>query len=297
MGATDSELRDIYTRVNKYNVRLNAQELRRADYPGAFLDVSESLSLVPLLETGGVFSAADRRRMNDVEFTSELLAAQLSGPQDKKDSLSGFYKSYSVWEEDARAACIAKFSRNLEIIDEIFEGTLKQTRFCQRADFYALFSAVNAVADEGGTVAGKDLSTLREDFRQLDEGIEPSSRVRAYSSYAVRCVSDANSQASRRWRAAFLTHFLRGTLLAERPSPVRVRLFLDMQYDADDRQCPPAPCELCRDEPDLDGSCLAWDTSFEEYQFSNRILVHLQCPELENHTDIIVIEASGEFPY
>ena len=40
-NATPDVIRDIYSRVNKYTVQLTKQELRRADYPGAFLDLGE----------------------------------------------------------------------------------------------------------------------------------------------------------------------------------------------------------------------------------------------------------------
>lgn len=35
-GLSDVELREVYSRVNKDLVALNRQELRKADYPGAF---------------------------------------------------------------------------------------------------------------------------------------------------------------------------------------------------------------------------------------------------------------------
>ena len=41
INPSDDEVREVYARVNKYTVVLNKQELRRADFPGDFLTVSE----------------------------------------------------------------------------------------------------------------------------------------------------------------------------------------------------------------------------------------------------------------
>jgi hypothetical protein len=38
--ASDDQLREIYSRVNKYSTVLNSQELRRSDFPGDFLTLS-----------------------------------------------------------------------------------------------------------------------------------------------------------------------------------------------------------------------------------------------------------------
>ena len=67
-----SVIRDIYSRVNKYNVQLTKQELRRADYPGAFLQLSEELASNKFFEENRIFTFANTRRMGDVEFVSEL---------------------------------------------------------------------------------------------------------------------------------------------------------------------------------------------------------------------------------
>ena len=90
-NASEEIVREIYSRVNKYNIALNKQELRRADYPGDFLKLSEKLSQIDFFEEAKIFSIANRKRMGDVEYISELLAILIAGPQDKKKSLDTFY--------------------------------------------------------------------------------------------------------------------------------------------------------------------------------------------------------------
>ena len=79
IASTDPEvIRDIYSRVNKYNVQLTRQELRRADYPGDFLDLSEQFASDRFFDENRVFTVASSKRMGDVEFVSELLMLLLN---------------------------------------------------------------------------------------------------------------------------------------------------------------------------------------------------------------------------
>lgn len=48
-NATDEDAREIYSRLNKYNIPLNKQELRKADFPGEFLNLSEFKAELPFL--------------------------------------------------------------------------------------------------------------------------------------------------------------------------------------------------------------------------------------------------------
>ena len=88
----EAEVREVYSRVNKYSLPLNKQELRRADFPGRFLDLADKLALTEYLDEQRVFTVAQRRRMGDVEFTAELLAGMIEGPQDKKGDLDYFFE-------------------------------------------------------------------------------------------------------------------------------------------------------------------------------------------------------------
>lgn len=92
---TDEEIRDLYSRVNKYTVQLNKQELRRADFPGDFIHLAEELSENKFFEGTRIFSVKQRRRMLDVEYIEELLTIILKGVQDKKDYLDTVCECYS----------------------------------------------------------------------------------------------------------------------------------------------------------------------------------------------------------
>lgn len=220
IGFTEDEVREVYSRVNKYSLPLNKQELRRADFPGRFLDLATDLSLNEYLDESRVFTVGQRRRMGDVEFVSEILAGMLEGPQDKKGDLDYFYARYAEWNADDEAATRAQFLAVLDDFQAIFVSDrfpLSRTRFKQKSDFYSLFLCVHEFHLNGNQLGDLDLDPLRGDLRLLDENIAPESEVHILSEYAIKCVSQANTIASRSWRKNFLMDILSGTYRQRRP--------------------------------------------------------------------------------
>jgi uncharacterized protein with ParB-like and HNH nuclease domain len=206
---TDDELRDLYARVNKYTIQLNKQELRRADFPGEFLSLSEELSDLDFFSDNKFFSAGQKRRMLDVEYVEELLALLLEGEQDKKDSLDDFcerYVSFPQGYETVRQ----QFKNVIADIDAIFTDPLKllSTRFKQKADFYSLFGSICGFKNQGDGINSDSLIRVQESLRKLDEQIAPHSEDEAYREYAIHCISDANSASSRRWRKKFISDYI-----------------------------------------------------------------------------------------
>jgi len=226
INAPEEVVREIYSRVNKYTIPLNKQELRKADFPGDFLKISESISLNAFLEDSKVFTVANRRRMGDVEYSSELLAAYLEGIQDKKNKLDDFYQKYSSMETSEMQRIGVGIQEIFEEMKKIFDletFPIHKTRFKQKADFYSLFIAIKELKSEGGTLEGKDLRFLREDLKILDEYIMPESEIEILSEYAIKCVSQSNTIGSRTWRKNFLKNILVGTYLNLSPDETLIK--------------------------------------------------------------------------
>jgi hypothetical protein len=256
-GLPPEELREVYSRVNKYLVPLNRQELRKADFPGEFLKISEELANLDSLDDMGLFNATARRRSLDVEYVSELLAAQLRGISDKKDAIDECCRDYAVWQDAESTAARAEFEGAIADIARIFDSTfsMKKTRWKQKADFYSFFFAVLSLKRSGFSLPA-DLNLLRQDLTLLDNRIAPTSEVPILSKYAVFCVSQANSASSRNWRMAFIRAILRGTYAAAIDDKAQrdfvsetasdLRFSIDPNFDGDG--CPPAQgfvCEGC----------------------------------------------------
>lgn len=219
-GFTEEEVREVYSRVNKYSMPLNRQELRRADFPGRFLDLSTDLSINEFLDASRVFTVGQRRRMGDVEFVSEILSGMLEGPQDKKGDLDYFYSRYAEWKPEEEAKVKEAFLAVIHDLESIFAAEklpLAKTRFRQKSDFYSLFLTIYEFQNAGDSLTGKDLEPLRGDLRILDTNIAPESEIDVLSEYAIKCVSQANSVSSRSWRKNFLMDVLQGTYRGRKP--------------------------------------------------------------------------------
>lgn len=233
-NTTEEIERDIYSRVNKYTKVLNKQELRRADYPGEFLNLSQELSMVNFFKEANVFSYAIVRRMLDIEFISELLAIQLEGILDKKEGLDKCYENYSDMTKEHSNAIKEEFLNVIKEIELIFNHDLiklSKTRFKQKADLFSLFSAILLLNRKGHSVSNKNCTFLLEDIYILDEYIAPQSDISIFSEYAIKCTSQANSRSSRTFRQDFLLKFLKGTYISEIPNDETLRFFRDIKFE------------------------------------------------------------------
>lgn len=292
-GLPEEELREVYSRVNKYLVALNRQELRKADFPGAFLNVAEELANLDEMEEFGLFNATARRRSLDVEYICELLAAQLQGISDKKNAIDECCRDYASWPEEQKNATVAEFNGVVDDLATIFDTAfpMRRTRWKQKADFYSFFFAVLSLRREG-LLLPNDLAPLRRDLELLDKRIAPTSEIPILSKYAVYCVSQANSASSRAWRMKLIRSILRGTYAgsisdAEQRDTVSIiatdiRFSIDPQFNGDG--CPPAAGFICgecgeNDEgtTSLAASVLYWRKGTKAFQVSNAQWAHAKC--------------------
>ncbi len=218
--STRAEIIDMYSRINRYTVNLNDQELRKAAFHNSdFLELSETLAVDNFFELNKFFTPRKRQRMLDVEYVSELLSSLIDGVQDKKNTLDKFYDEYSsIGDKDYY---LDKFKEVLLIIGEIFEHTedekfpngdalpfFVKTRFRQQSDFYSLFSMLAQLSE--GEKQALDINKIK--FRNFllfyNEFIEPESPINILSQYAIKCVSQANTRKSRLYRYNFLRETL-----------------------------------------------------------------------------------------
>lgn len=244
---SEEEIRNIYHRVNKYTVSLNKQELRRADFPGNFLDLSEKLSNLEFWDESRIFTPANRRRLGDVEYVSELIAIVISGIQDKKVALDDFYIKYRVWDKTDKNTVEEYFKDTINDIDAIFKDwkPISKTRFRQKSDFYAFFAAVCSLKQDGQSLDQALLKHLQNDLAMLDASIEPEAPG-PLGEYAIRCVSDANSKSSRTWRMEFLKTFLVGAYDPFTEDQQRLAFFHSIRTAVDSGLCPAIEdCAIC----------------------------------------------------
>ena len=140
---SDAEVLEIFSRLNRYSVRLNNQELLNGTYFGHFKQSCYALSYEHLefWRRNGVFTENGIARMLEVQLVSELTISQLDGLQDKKSSIPDFYDHYdNVYEERDRVE--AQFRSTIDQIAAALEGELRVSEFHRAPLFYSLFNTV-----------------------------------------------------------------------------------------------------------------------------------------------------------
>lgn len=203
-NTTSAELNQAFDRLNRNVARLNKQELRHAQFDGAFIRKVEELAEDPFWEQIGLVTDARRRRMLDVEYVSEFYVVAAAGIQDGKDYLD---EKYAAWDEEIPAArrVNKRFADTLAYLVELDEALpLAPTRFSNVADFYSLWSALIDLRDRGTLPPA---SVTAERLSEFATELERGESERAVQ-YVLSARQGSNKAANRAARAKTLAQVM-----------------------------------------------------------------------------------------
>lgn len=136
------EIRDMFVRLNRFQLPLKGQELRNARFTGAFGQLATELANDNFFAQQGIVTPALIRRMGDIELVSELLAGAMYGPQEgSRAKIDQLYKDFEVYEDEipGQAQVKANYEKTLRIWREALPRTAD--RWKNKHDFYSLFVA------------------------------------------------------------------------------------------------------------------------------------------------------------
>ena len=140
---SDREVKQVFARMNSSGYILNAQELRNAEYFGAFKTTMEKLATEQLdnWRQWKIFSSDGLARMQEVELTSELVIVMLAGLQEKNPK--GISEYYQKYDEDfpKQGFISARFRYIFDSIEKNLRDVMSKV-FRKRTVFYALFSVL-----------------------------------------------------------------------------------------------------------------------------------------------------------
>ena len=142
--AQDAEIKDLFTRLNKYLTPLTPQELRNATYRGPFLRLSEQIAEDEYWSENRLAKPDAIRRMRDIEFISDLLIGVLDGPQGgNAKTLDNYYATFEDYTREfpGQRECRKRFFQTLDLIQELLPN-IRSTRWSNKTDFYSLFVAI-----------------------------------------------------------------------------------------------------------------------------------------------------------
>ena len=204
-GATDLEIRDLFKRLNVHSVALNDQELRHARYSGRFIKAIETLADDEWWLETGIVNVRQIRRMEDVEYISELFIALIAGPQDKKKTLDDHYANYEGSMPQA-AEWIGQFERTRDFMISLLPpGELRNWR--GKSDFYSLFLAIAPLADRIPRLTNSEKDAVRGELRvfrsEVDEAKKKDNKkrfpddVHEYAEAVTRAATDLGRRNAR----------------------------------------------------------------------------------------------------
>ena len=145
--SSDTEDRDvlqIFARLNSTGMKLNAQELRNADFYGVFKTLSYRIGYQNMSrwERLGVFGDAAISRMSEVEEVSDLIIAMHEGVHGKtQGKIDNYYEAYD--EVYPEAVVVEKrFEVVMAAIEQALGDSMRRLEFSRQSLFHCLFLAV-----------------------------------------------------------------------------------------------------------------------------------------------------------
>lgn len=139
----DSEVLDIFSRLNSYAVVLNEQEKINADHFGPFKVLADKIGhkYFDYWTVQGILTSKQIMRMLEVNLVADLLIASLEGIKSKKQ-IKKFYDKYEAAFNYDTDELESKFDVVITAITEIYPEGLSDTEFRRPHLFYSLFTSV-----------------------------------------------------------------------------------------------------------------------------------------------------------
>lgn len=140
-GIEDREVLQMFARLNATGVKLNDQELRNAEWFGAFKTAMYELALEQLegWRSWGVLSEDQIARMKEVELTSDLVLNMIDGLTGKTQKrIDALYERFDK-TFPAEAILRDRFRRTMEHVDALMRGELAQSVFVSEVHFFSLW--------------------------------------------------------------------------------------------------------------------------------------------------------------
>ena len=171
---SDGEVRDLFRRLNINSIVLNDQELRHARYTGVFIRTVEGLADSDWLLNRGIVNLAQIRRMQDVEFVSELIIGLMAGPQDKKKVLDMYFADYDddfpeadEWKKMYRDTC--------QLLDDVL-GIEGIRAWRGKSDFYTLFLCFGGIVKDKRKLPIRKKRMIRAQLNSLNSEIRQAKK-------------------------------------------------------------------------------------------------------------------------
>tara|TARA_R110001599_G_scaffold82293_14_gene221588 strand:+ start:1450 stop:2496 length:1047 start_codon:yes stop_codon:yes gene_type:complete len=198
----DSEILDIFSRLNSYAVVLNEQEKINANHFGPFKVLADKLGhkYYEFWTEQKIITSKQVMRMQEVNLVADLLIALIEGIKSKK-SIKKFYSVYEKGFDYDVSQLEANFDSVIGVIADLYPEGLADSEFHRPHLFYTLFTAI---AHVHLGVPGLDQS-LR------NPASIPNDAIRSRFEVVDQIYAEENSEQLRREQSQFLQDARRAT--------------------------------------------------------------------------------------
>lgn len=180
VDATDADIRELFRRVNSYNVPLNPQEIRHATYQGKFkwflLEMTNQYSQA--LKELGVLTEGQMARMEDAKFISDLCVGFEDGIISASEpKINNLYKKFDKdfpSEEKFKNLLQYGIDQAIAYRDVLGEGLTKRYQFyCLLLAFIHVrypIERLQMLHHSNGN-SSLDVQSIRENLSRLTEAV------------------------------------------------------------------------------------------------------------------------------
>jgi hypothetical protein len=204
IGADDTDVIEIFGRLNSVAKTLNAEEKRCAKYSGEVKQFSLRVAAqhVGLWRSLGIFTATDISRMTEVEFVSELALNMKTGlSAHSARALNNFYKDFDE-EFTEQNEFEERMEKVFSKIAEVNPSAIKDTIFSRIPLFFSLFLVLDSIRAD--IAKSKLEAPLYEIDRSFNSDIPITERSEEDANFYIACTSTTQGIKSRQIRDAYL---------------------------------------------------------------------------------------------
>jgi hypothetical protein len=166
-GYSESDIRDIFARMNKYVVRLSKQELRHAKEQGKFKEFVERIAEWPFWKDKRVFTKPQLARMRAAEFAAEIAILLIEGaPQHRKIAIDLYYHQYSDRFQEG-SAIETSLLAYLDWLEKALPD-FQNHRYRRSNELYALIGALDVASRKGSRLSNLDHKSAGRNLRDFE---------------------------------------------------------------------------------------------------------------------------------
>jgi hypothetical protein len=142
---SDTEIQEIFKRINATAYSLNDMEINNAVYQGPFRQFAQKMSELDLFEKHKIFTIRETRRMLDVAYLITVIISMMRSYPNRDDDHEGFLAQYN--EEFPEACDIRRrVAASLSFIEQC--EFPPRSRAWRNADFLALVVEVDRILEQ-----------------------------------------------------------------------------------------------------------------------------------------------------